>query len=244
MLAVSDLTVSYGQANALQNVSLRVDDGQIVALIGRNGAGKTTLLKAVSGLLPIRSGSVQIDDTILNGTKDGTAYNTPAHKIIGMGVGHVPQGRQVFSDQTVEDNLILGGYLIRNNKQLLQERMEREYNRFPRLLERRKQLAGTLSGGEQQMLAMARALIMDPKVLLLDEPSMGLAPLYVKLVLDTILDLKKQGVTILLVEQLATAALAISDYAYVLQNGDIVIEGESSKLRNDPALIQTYLGVS
>lgn len=244
MLAVSNLTVSYGQANAVQNVTLRVEKGQIVALIGRNGAGKTTLLKAISGLLPIRSGTIRMDDKLLSGTHAGKSVQTPAHEIIRLGVGHVPQGRQVFSDQTVEDNLILGGYLLRNQKKLLQERMEREYVRFPRLFDRKSQLAGTLSGGEQQMLAMARALMMNPQILLLDEPSMGLAPLYVKLILDTILDLKSQGVTILLVEQLATAALSISDYAYVLQNGKIAIEGPSQQLCHDTGLIRKYLGVS
>lgn len=236
MLAVSNLTVSYGQATALREVSLRVGQGQIVALIGRNGAGKTTMMKAISGLQAIQGGSIQIDGTPIHGKH--------AHHIVQMGVGHVPQGRQVFSDQTVEDNLILGGYLLRREKKQLQQRIQREYERFPRLFERRHQWAGTLSGGEQQMLAMARALILDPKILLLDEPSMGLSPLYVKMVLDTILDLQKQGVTILLVEQLATAALAISDYTYVLQTGTVVKAGPSAELRHDPELVEAYMGVS
>lgn len=234
MLQVQDLSVSYGHASALRNVSLEINEGEIVAVIGPNGAGKTTLLKAITGLLKPKEGSVIYKDMVIS--------KKPAHKILEYGISHVPQGRQVFGDQSVEDNLILGAFSIKKEKQKIQDLMGREYERFPRLKERRKQLAGTLSGGEQQMLAISRALMSDPDFILLDEPSMGLSPLFVKQIFDTLLELKKLGKTIVVVEQLAMAALAISDRAYVLQTGEVKLHGVSKDLLKDNSLLKTYLG--
>ncbi len=234
MLQVQDLSVSYGHASALRNVSLEINEGEIVAVIGPNGAGKTTLLKAITGLLKPKEGSVIYKDMVIS--------KKPAHKILEYGISHVPQGRQVFGDQSVEDNLILGAFSIKKEKQKIQELMGREYERFPRLKERRKQLAGTLSGGEQQMLAISRALMSDPDFILLDEPSMGLSPIFVKQIFDTLLELKKLGKTIVVVEQLAMAALAISDRAYVLQTGEVKLHGVSKDLLRDNSLVKTYLG--
>lgn len=234
MLQVQDLSVSYGHASALRNVSLEINEGEIVAVIGPNGAGKTTLLKAITGLLKPKEGSVIYKDMVIS--------KKPAHKILEYGISHVPQGRQVFGDQSVEDNLILGAFSIKKEKQKIQDLMGREYERFPRLKERRKQLAGTLSGGEQQMLAISRALMSDPDFILLDEPSMGLSPIFVKQIFDTLLELKKLGKTIVVVEQLAMAALAISDRAYVLQTGEVKLHGVSKDLLRDNSLVKTYLG--
>lgn len=234
MLQVQNLSVSYGHASALRNVSLEINEGEIVAVIGPNGAGKTTLLKAITGLLKAKEGSVIYKDTVIS--------SKPAHKILEYGISHVPQGRQVFGDQSVEDNLILGAFSIKKEKQKIQELMEREYERFPRLKERRKQLAGTLSGGEQQMLAVSRALMSDPDFVLLDEPSMGLSPIFVKQIFDTLLEMKMSGKTIVVVEQLAMAALAISDRAYVLQTGEVQLHGNSKDLLRDNSLVKTYLG--
>ena len=235
MLAVSALRVSYGSASALRGVDLAVNEGEIVAVVGRNGAGKTTLLRAVTGLVPTAGGSVTFRDQVITGR--------PAHEIMRMGIAHVPQGRQVFGDQTVEDNLLLGGFshYFKDRKAVL-ARLEEQYLLFPRLAERRRQQAGTLSGGEQQMLAIARALMSDPALLAMDEPSMGLAPLFVKQVLDTVLKLKARGRTVLLVEQLATAALSIADRAYVLQTGEVKLSGPGRELLRDEAVIKTYLG--
>ncbi|WP_456238226.1 ABC transporter ATP-binding protein [Microaerobacter geothermalis] len=233
---VKNLSVDYGSASVLRNVQMEVNDGEIVALIGRNGAGKTTVLRTITGLVKAKDGEVNFQDQELT--------NIPAHQIVKLGISHVPQGRQVFGDQTVEDNLILGAYTNRKNKKRMMELVEREYERFPRLKERRRQMAGTLSGGEQQMLAIARGLMSEPKLLVLDEPSMGLSPLYVKHIFDTLLQLKKEGVTILVVEQLATAALSISDRAYVLQLGEVKLNGKSRDLLKDDRILKTYLGAS
>ncbi len=235
MLAVSGLNVRYGAATALRGVDLIVNQGEVVAVVGRNGAGKTTLLRAITGLVPVVAGKVTFKEETLTGR--------PAHRIMRLGIAHVPQGRQVFGDQTVEDNLILGGFTdyLRDRKGV-QERLEAQYRLFPRLHERRRQQAGTLSGGEQQMLAIARALMSDPQLLAMDEPSMGLAPIFVKQVLDTVLALKARGKTVLLVEQLATAALAIADRAYVLQTGEVKLTGAARDLLRDEAVMRTYLG--
>lgn len=235
MLLVNDVYVNYGMAEALRGVSLEVNKGEVVALIGRNGAGKTTLLKAITGLVTLKQGEIHY--------KQQAIHQRPAFEIMRLGIGHVPQGRQVFGDQTVEENLILGAYTqIKKHPKLIKERMEREYERFPRLKERRNQQSGTLSGGEQQMLALSRALMADPEFLVLDEPSMGLSPLFVKLILDTIVQLRSEGKTILLVEQLATAALTISDRAYVLSSGKVEMSGISRELLTDEKVVRTYLG--
>jgi len=234
-LSVDNLFVHYGRAQALGGVSLEVKQGEIVALIGRNGAGKTTLLKAITGLVKCSQGEVRY--------KGEPIHQLPAHEIVQKGIGHVPQGRQIFGDQTVEENLLLGAYTkIRQQPKRVREWLEREYERFPRLRERRHQQAGTLSGGEQQMLALSRALMSNPDCLVLDEPSMGLSPLYVKLILDTVIHLRTEGKTILLVEQLATAALSISDRAYVLSSGTVEMSGNSHELLHDETIIRTYLG--
>lgn len=235
MLSVSNLSVNYGMAQALRGVDIHVSKGEIVALIGRNGAGKTTLLRAITGLVKIKEGEISYQDTPLQ--------HLPAYEIMRQGIGHVPQGRQIFGDQTVEENLILGAYTqIKKQPKQVKERMEREYERFPRLKERKNQQAGTLSGGEQQMLALSRALMADPDLLVLDEPSMGLSPLFVKLILDTVTQLRQEGKTILLVEQLATAALSISDRAYVLSSGKVEMTGPSKELLTDERVVATYLG--
>lgn len=234
MLAVKNVSVNYGHASALRAVSLHVDQGEIVAVIGRNGAGKSTLLKAITGLVKVKEGSVQFHNQLIS--------NFQAHKIVRCGITHVPQGRQVFGDQSVEDNLILGAFINRKDKKFIKQLIEREYARFPRLKERRHQAAGTLSGGEQQMLALSRGLMSEPKFLVLDEPSMGLSPLFVKHIFDTLLELKREGKTILVVEQLAMAALSISDRTYVLQTGEIIIHGNSQELMDNDDIIKTYLG--
>lgn len=210
-------------------------EGEIVAVIGRNGAGKTTLLRAITGLTPVADGRVEYRGRSITGL--------PAHRLMRLGIAHVPQGRQIFADQTVEDNLLLGGYphYFRHRRAVLSH-LEELYERFPRLAERRRQIAGTLSGGEQQILAIARALMSNPDFLAMDEPSIGLAPFYVKQVLDTIILLKAQGKTVLLVEQLASAALAIADRAYVLQTGEVKLAGDARTLLRDESLLRTYLG--
>ena len=213
MLEIKDLHVFYGAIHALKGVSLTVADGELVSLIGANGAGKTTTLHAISGLLPAASGSILLDGTDLQ--------KVPANTIIGLGMAHVPEGRHVFARMTVEENLRMGAYILRDQKRI-SENLERVYGHFPRLKERRRQLAGTLSGGEQQMLSTGRALMTDPKIVLMDEPSMGLSPLLVKEIFSIIQELHKSGITILLVEQNAKMALAVSDRAYVLETGTIL----------------------
>ena len=235
MLVVSGLKVAYGSAVALRGVDLTVGEGEIVAVVGRNGAGKTTLLRAITGLTPALAGSVTFRGQAMTGR--------PAHQIMRMGIAHVPQGRQVFADQSVEDNLLLGGYSqYFKDRQAVRARLEEQYRLFPRLAQRRRQQAGTLSGGEQQMLAIGRALMSDPVLLVMDEPSMGLAPLFVKQVLDTVLELRARGRTVLLVEQLATAALSIADRAYVLQTGEVKLTGPARELLREEAVMKTYLG--
>ena len=233
MLKVTDLKVKYGMIEAIKGISFEVRDGEIVTMIGANGAGKTTTMHAISGLVKAAEGSILLDETELT--------KTPANKIVGMGLAQVPEGRRVFAEQTVEENLILGAYL-RKDKDKIAADMEDVYQLFPRLKERRTQLAGTLSGGEQQMLAMGRALMAKPSILLLDEPSMGLSPLLVSEIFNIIQEINNKGTTILLVEQNAKRALAIADRAYVLETGKITLEGTGEELANDERVQKAYLG--
>lgn len=233
LLKVNGIEVYYGMINALKGISFSVNKGEVVALIGANGAGKTTTLHTITGLLSTKSGSIEF-----NG-KDIT--KTPAHKIVKMGMAHVPEGRRVFSDLSVYDNLMLGAY-TRTDKAEIAHNLERVYKHFPRLEERKKQLAGTLSGGEQQMLAMGRALMSNPQIILMDEPSMGLSPLLVGEIFHIIQEISADGTTVLLVEQNAKKALSISDYAYVLETGKIVLEGKASELMNNAEIKKAYLG--
>jgi len=233
LLNVNNIRYSYGNIEVLKGISLEIKEGQIVALIGANGAGKTTTLKAISGILPITSGTITLNGVDISRQK--------AHMMIKCGMAQVPEGRQVFSELSVLDNLILGGYTIKD-KRIMNERIDRMLEFFPRLKERKKQEAGTLSGGEQQMLSIARALMSNPKLLLMDEPSMGLSPKLVIQVFDIISDLKSQGITILLVEQNAHMALKIADYAYVIQIGEIVISGTGSEMIANDKVRKAYLG--
>ena len=233
MLEVKDLQVYYGVIQALKGISFHVEQGEVIALIGANGAGKTTTLQTLTGIIPAKSGS------ILFGGKDLT--RTPAHKIVYMGMSHVPEGRRVFQELTVYENLLMGAY-TRKDKAEVQQTIQSVYESFPRLEERKKQVAGTLSGGEQQMLAMGRALMSHPKILLLDEPSMGLSPLLVTEIFDIIKSINEKGTTVLLVEQNAKKALSISNRAYVLETGSIVLSGNSNELMHNPAIQKAYLG--
>ena len=233
MLKVENLVVSYGMIEAIKGLSFEVNDGEIVTLIGANGAGKTTTMQTISGLLKPVSGSITLDGVELT--------KVPAHKIGSLGLAQVPERRRVFTQQSVEDNLLLGAY-TRKNKEEIQKDLEEVYEWFPRLNERRKQLAGTLSGGEQQMLAMGRALMAKPKIMLLDEPSMGLSPLLVKEIFHIIEEINKKGTTIFLVEQNAKMALAIANRAYVLETGKITLEGTGAELSNDARVQKAYLG--
>lgn len=233
MLEIKDLNVHYGAIHALKGISLTVQDGELVSLIGANGAGKTTSLHTVSGLLTATSGEVLLDGQNLQ--------KVPPHTIIQMGLAHVPEGRHVFASMTVEENLRMGAYIIRDQRKIASS-LERVYHHFPRLKERRRQLAGTLSGGEQQMLATGRALMTDPKIVLMDEPSMGLSPILVKEIFSIIQTLHESGITILLVEQNAKMALAVSDRAYVLETGTIAMEGPASALAADDRVRKAYLG--
>ncbi len=239
MLEIHDLKAAYGQVQVLHGISLNVPQGQVVTLIGSNGAGKTTTMRAVSGMLRPSGGRI-----VLRG-RDITGL--PAHRIAKIGLAHSPEGRRVFPTQSVRDNLMLGAFtrLTLGGKRPrgdLQGDLGRALDLFPRLRERQNQLAGTLSGGEQQMLAMARALMLNPEVLLLDEPSMGLAPILVEEVFHIIGRLKAQGITMLLVEQFAAAALGVADYGYVLENGRIAVHGPAAQLRSDPKVQAAYLG--
>ena len=234
MLNIQNLVVNYGAIEALRGVSLQVNAGEIVAIIGGNGAGKSTLMKAVSGLQGVSGGTIQWQG------HDITAM--PPHQRVAAGISQSPEGRQVFADQSVEDNLLLGAYLRPSRDPEVKADLERQYAIFPRLRERKHQHAGTLSGGEQQMLAIARALMSRPKLLLLDEPSLGLAPLIVKEIFAVIRRVRDEGVTILLVEQMANQALKVSDRAYVLKNGVIVNSGASKDIANDPSVREAYLG--
>jgi branched-chain amino acid transport system ATP-binding protein len=232
MLEVRDLHVYYGEIQALKGVSFRVGPGEIVALLGNNGAGKTTTLRTVSGLLAPRSGEVRFGDRSLVGTAP--------HDIVTRGITHVPEGRRIFNRLTVVENLAMGAY-TRSDKGIDGD-MERVFTVFPRLKERRTQVAGTLSGGEQQMLAIGRALMAKPRLLLLDEPSMGLAPVLVEQIFDTVQTINKQGVTILLVEQNAAMALSIAQRGYVLETGRIALEGSATELAGNPEVRRAYLG--
>ena len=233
MLKVNNLNVHYGVINAVKNVTFDVNEGEIVALIGANGAGKTSIMHALSGLLKSTTGDIFFMDKNIN--------KMPAHKIIAEGLAQVPEGRRIFAQLSVEDNLEMGAYL-RTDKIGIERDLENIYNKFPRLKERKHQLAGTLSGGEQQMLAMGRALMSRPKLLLLDEPSMGLSPILVNEIFEIIKEINKDGVTIFLVEQNANKALSIANRAYVLETGKITISGEASNVANNPKVREAYLG--
>ncbi len=233
MLEIKDLNVFYGAVHAIKGISLNVEQGELVSLIGANGAGKTTTLHAISGLIPASSGTIELDGHNLQ--------KTPPDKIISLGLAHVPEGRHVFARMTVEENLRMGAYIIRD-AQKINENLEKVYSHFPRLKERRRQFAGTLSGGEQQMLATGRALMTDPSIVLMDEPSMGLSPLLVKEIFAIIRQLHESGITILLVEQNAKMALAVSDRAYVLETGKISMSGKASELAEDDRVRKAYLG--
>ncbi|MBR6801059.1 MAG: ABC transporter ATP-binding protein [Eubacteriaceae bacterium] len=235
MLKITDLNVSYGAIHAIKDVSLEVNDGELVTLIGANGAGKTTILHAITGLLAPKSGKIEYDGHDL--------IKTPNHKIVSLGMAHVPEGRHIFPNMTVAENLVMGAHMRKIDKQTLKDEMEEVYEHFPRLRERTKQLAGTLSGGEQQMLAMGRAIMSDPKILLLDEPSMGLSPLLVKEILSIIKIFHEKGITILLVEQNAKMALSIADRAYVLEVGRISMSGTAKELMDDDRVKKAYLGL-
>ncbi|MCD2493232.1 ABC transporter ATP-binding protein [Lacrimispora sp. NSJ-141] len=233
LLEVKDLQVYYGMIQALKGISFEVGQGEVIALIGANGAGKTTTLHAVTGLLPKKAGMVTL------GGKDITKI--PPHKIVEMGMAHVPEGRRVFAHLSVYQNLKMGAY-IRREKEEFSHSLEMVYQKFPRLKERRNQPAGTLSGGEQQMLAMGRALMSQPKILLMDEPSMGLSPIFVNEIFKIIEEVSAAGTTVLLVEQNAKKALSIADRAYVLETGNIVLSGNAGELLNDESIKKAYLG--
>lgn len=234
LLEINDVHAYYGNIQALEGISLKVEEGEIVSLIGGNGAGKTTTLRAISGLMPLRSGSIIFNGEDLSGYK--------VNELVSKGVAMVPEGRGVFARLSVEDNLDLGAY-HRNDKAGIAEDIERMYNLFPRLKERRTQLAGTMSGGEQQMLATARAMMSRPRLLLMDEPSMGLAPVLVELIFSIITEINQEGVTILLVEQNAHMALQVADRGYVLQTGQIVLSDSAKVLQHDPMVQKAYLGI-
>lgn len=232
MLEVKDLSVYYGVIQALKGISFEVEEGDVIALIGANGAGKTTTLHALTGLIPVKSGSIVFEG------KDIT--KVPGYKLVSMGIAHVPEGRRVFAQLTVLQNLKMGAY-TRNNKQESEETIQRIYKRFPRLEERKNQLAGTLSGGEQQMLAMGRALMSYPRLIVMDEPSMGLSPLYVNEIFEIIKEISAEGTTVLLVEQNAKKALSIANKAYVLETGKIVLRGDAKELMNNDQVKKAYL---
>lgn len=233
MLEIKDLQVYYGVIQAIKGISFTVNEGEIIALIGANGAGKTTILHTISGLIPAKTGSVKFMDKELT--------KTAPHKIVQMGMAHVPEGRRIFQELSVYENLKLGAY-TRKDKAEIEQSLQTVYGRFPRLEERKKQGAGTLSGGEQQMLAMGRALMSRPKIILMDEPSMGLSPLLVSEIFDIIKSINESGTTVLLVEQNAKKALSIADRAYVLETGNIVLEGGAKDLMNDDSIKKAYLG--
>jgi branched-chain amino acid transport system ATP-binding protein len=232
LLKVQDLHVAYGEIEAVKGISLEVEQGQTVALLGTNGAGKTTTLRTLSGLLRPTAGMIRFEDHAIE--------RTPAHRIVGLGLAHCPEARRIFPRMSVEENLRLGAFLRRNAD--LSADLDQAYERFPILGQRRDQAAGLLSGGEQQMLAIARALMCHPRLLMLDEPSMGLSPIMMQQIMRTIAELKAAGTTILLVEQNAQSALSIADYAYVLETGRIVLEGTGAQLLADQRVRDTYLG--
>lgn len=233
MLHVENLEVYYGAIHAIKGVSFDVKQGEIIALIGANGAGKTTILHTITGLVPAHSGNVNFNGTELT--------KTAPHKIVGLGMAHVPEGRRIFQQLTVYENLMLGAYTRKDNSEI-ENTLSTVFKRFPRLEERRTQVAGTLSDGEQQMLAMGRALMSHPSIILMDEPSMGLSPLYVNEIFDIIKSVNEAGTTVLLVEQNAKKALSIADRAYVLETGNIVLSGDAKNLINDESVKKAYLG--
>ena len=232
MLQLIDVSLAYGHVQALREVSLTVETGEIVTLIGANGAGKSSTLKAISGLHGITAGAIELEGARLDGM--------PPHEIVASGISHCPEGRRIFYDLSVRENLAMGGYLL--SKGDFAEHLDDVLRLFPRLRERLGQAGGTLSGGEQQMLAIARALMSRPKLLMLDEPSLGLAPIMVEKIFETVIDLQRHGLTVLLVEQNAAAALEISDRAYVLETGKVTLAGNSAVLSRDERVVQAYLG--
>ncbi|MGB4337344.1 MAG: ABC transporter ATP-binding protein [Bacillota bacterium] len=234
LLALKDVRIAYGNVEAVHGIALEVGEGKIVTLLGANGAGKTTTLRAISGLLRPRAGQIMLRGTDIT--------NLPAHEIVNMCVAHVPEGRRVFATLTVEENLKLGAYKHRREPQRWVGTIKKVYELFPRLEERRNQLAGTLSGGEQQMLAIGRGLMAEPEIILLDEPSLGLAPKLVQEIFRVIIEINRRGTTVLLVEQNARMALKISDDAYVLETGRIALSGPAAELRDDPRVRKAYLG--
>ena len=233
MLEIKDLEVYYGMIQAIKGISFEVNKGEIIALIGANGAGKTTILHTITGLLSPKKGSVVFEGTDIT--------KVPAHKIVSMGMAHVPEGRRVFADLSVYENLKMGAY-TRKDKNEIEETLKMVYEHFPRLEERKNQMAGTLSGGEQQMLAMGRALMSKPSIILMDEPSMGLSPIFVNEIFEIIQEVSNMGTTVLLVEQNAKKALSIADRAYVLETGKIVMEGKAEDMLNDDSIKKAYLG--
>jgi branched-chain amino acid transport system ATP-binding protein len=236
LLTVANLSVSYGRVEAVRGVSIDVGRGEFVAMIGANGAGKSSLLKAISGIVRPAAGAIRFDGMIIDGR--------PSHEMVRHGIALVPEGRLVFSDQSIEDNLLLGGYtrIPLVGKRAVREDIEAMFDLFPRLKERRRQLAGSLSGGEQQMLAIARGLVSKPSLLMIDELSLGLAPRVLDLLFPVLVQLNQQGLSILLVEQLAARALAVATRGYVVENGRIVATGPSRELANDPRVVEAYLG--
>ena len=233
MLEVKNLKVHYGVIQAIKGISFEVNEGEVIALIGANGAGKTTTLQTITGMLKPSEGEILFEGQDI--------VKVPGHKIVSMGMAHVPEGRRVFAELSVYENLKLGAY-TRKDKNEIAESLAKVYKSFPRLEERKNQLAGTLSGGEQQMLAMGRALMSKPKIILMDEPSMGLSPIYVNEIFDIIKEVSASGTTVLLVEQNAKKALSIADRAYVLETGKIVLEGDAKQLMNDESVKKAYLG--
>ncbi len=233
LLKVENLQVFYGVIQAVKGISFEVNQGEIVALIGANGAGKTTVLHTITGLVPAKAGSITYNGVDL--------LKTPSHKIVAMGMAHVPEGRRIFQELTVLENLQMGAF-TRRDKGEVAETLKMVYERFPRLEERKKQVAGTLSGGEQQMLAMGRALMSKPDIILMDEPSMGLSPLFVTEIFDIIQEINKAGTTVLIVEQNAKKVLSIADCAYVLETGNIIMDGPAQELLNNDSVKKAYLG--
>jgi len=235
LLKIENLHTYYGHVHALKGISLEVDEGEIVTLIGANGAGKTTTLRTISGLIRPREGRIEFDGQDINGL--------PAHRIVDRGISHAPEGRQVFSTLTVTENLNMGAYTLGKDKEAIEENRRRVFDLFPRLEERKNQLGGTLSGGEQQMLTIGRALMARPRILMLDEPSLGLAPMLVKAIFDVIREINARGVTVLLVEQNARMALRLAHRGYVLQTGEIVLSDTAEALRQNPMVQKAYLGM-